>query len=933
MENLQKIQAKAAFRQLDRGAVFRYFLFIFVPIAFLVVAAGLTVLSTHIHHSRVEISEHEYAKVELSMLRINETLDTALVDLAFLVRDEDLIAYVKDPTEDKRQRLERNFTGFTEVKQIFDQVRYLDAKGQEQVRVNLVDRAAVPTPRAELQDKKHRYYFEDSIGLPQERVFVSRLDLNIEQKRVEVPFKPMVRLAAPVDVDGQRKGVVILNYLADGFLGHVRRTFVREDSSGYLLNADGFWLVGPTRTDEWAFMFDRGARFQDLYPDAWIALDQIRAGEIEQVITDRGVFTMTKIFSPSHAYATANSDPYWVVVSYVPLETWYAVQYAEHSLEVILTGLLLIILAAGAWRIALNRALRDQMDTLYQRRLVNALNESERRNTAVVEASDDVVITCTDDGIVRHANQAATPVLNIAQVDLVGRDITEFLMDPDAISARLAEGERQLLERERFETYAVRASGEGFPAEITVTPVQTEGYTRFSVIVRDITLRRSYEERLKRLANYDPLTGLANRVLLIEHLSQALRENNGPQGPFAVIMGDLDDFRIVNDTLGHVVGDEALKEAAGRIHQRTPEGGLACRFGGDEFVMVLPCMGDETLPAQVCTEILAAFESPLAVAGHKLYVGISLGVAFAHNGDDTATGLLQMADTAMYVAKDAARNTYRLFTADMHEASARRLAIQSRLAGAQARGDLSLHYQPLVDAKTHAVIGAEALMRWTDTELGFVGPGEFIPVAESTGMIIEFGTWALDQACAHAKKWSAQIEGFHVAVNISPVQLIGSDVVATVRAALERHDLDPGALEVEITEGLLIQDPAEAENILQGLVGLGLSISIDDFGTGYSSLSYLHRFPFSTLKIDRMFVTGLPDNSDDRSLVMAVLALAERQKLKVIGEGVEEARQGQWLAEQGCDILQGYLFGKAMDGDAFDALVNKSSGEDAQETT
>lgn len=909
-----------------RGVVWRYFLYIFVPLLVLFIGMAVVVFALHVHHARVEIGERERAKIELAQLSINETLNTAITDLRFLIRDDNLLGYVADPTEANRGRLERTFVSFSSAKQIFDQVRFIDQSGREQVRVNLVDHVAVAVPKSELQNKRHRYYFNDAISLSPRHVFMSRLDLNIERKRVEVPYKPMIRLVAPVDIDGRRAGVLVLNYLAENFMNHVRRTFAMEESDGFLINADGYWLIGPNRDTEWGFMLNRSDRFQQSYPDAWMNIGD----GISQFVTGRGVFTAVKVAQPKGVVGTSNSDPYWVLVSRVPLSSWYTDQVADHLPKAVIAALMLVLLGIGSWRIAHHRATREQMDTLYHRRLVDALNESERRNTAVVEASDDVVMTCTEAGFIRHANQAAERVFNIHQEDMVGRELAEFLMDPDTVSVRQSDGVRKMVEHERFETYAVRGTGEGFPAEITVTPIQTEGYTRFSLFIRDITLRRSYEERLKRLANYDPLTGLANRVLLLEQLSDALKDNHSPEGPYAVVMGDLDDFRIVNDTLGHVVGDEALKEAAGRIHQKAPSGSLACRFGGDEFVLVIPCRRDRTLPASVCNEVLNAFERPLEVAGHRLYVSISLGVAFADSPQDTATGLLQMADTAMYAAKDGGRNTYRTFTTDMHDDAARRLAIQTRLAGALERGDISLMYQPLIDAKTSRIIGAEALLRWHDAELGQVGPAEFVPVAESTGLIIEFGEWALNEACRHARVWRDAIPGFHIAVNISPVQLIGSDVASTIKDALLKHELEPEALEVEITEGLLIKDPHEAEVTLNGLAEVGVNISIDDFGTGYSSLSYLQRFPFTTLKIDRMFVMDLPGSEDSQSLVTAVVALAQRSNLKVIAEGVENTGQSQWLTEQGCDILQGYLYGKPMEQEAFDALAHNRTSSNGQ---
>ena len=906
----------------------RYFLYLFGPIFVAVVVASIAVVTLNIYHARTKIEDREAAKVNAVQVNIRESLSTAVTDLAFLVGDEDVVEYALNQTEEHRKRLERSFLAFSNAKPFFDQVRFLDADGQEQVRVNLGEHGPVATDAALLQNKKHRTYFSTGMALPADHVYMSPFDLNVERSQVEIPYKPMIRLVAPVDIDGKRHGVVVLNYLAENLLRHVRHAFILDESNGLLANAEGYWLIGPNRDLEWAFMFGRDDRFKDLYPEAWSNVSDTTT----RVVTDKGVFTIAKLKPPARVVSTANSDGYWVLASRVPLTAWYRGPFAEHIPEFSMTILALLVFGFGSWRVAANRALREQMDGLYNRRLVEALDESEHRNTAVVEASYDVVMTCSQSGLIRHANHAAERVFNAPQEDLIGREVSEFLMDPDTISVREHDGVRRLMARERFETYAVRATGEGFPAEITLTPIQTEGYTRFSLFIRDITMRRSFEERLKRLANYDPLTGLANRVLLLEHLSGALMNNRGPEGPYAVIMGDLDDFRIVNDTLGHVVGDEALKVAAERIHQKAPPNSLAGRFGGDEFVVIVPCRANRAVVGEVCKAILSAFERPLEVGGHRLYVGISLGVAFADTDDDTATGLLQMADTAMYAAKDGGRNTYRIFSTDMHEASARRLAIQTRLSGARARGDMSLAFQPLVDAKSSRIVGAEALMRWKDAELGHVGPDEFIPVAESTGLIIEYGQWALNEACRQTRKWRDVIPNFHIAVNISPVQLIASDMASTIKTALLKHDLSPAALEIEITEGVLIKDPLEAKSTLSELAEIGVSISIDDFGTGYSSLSYLHRFPFSTLKIDRMFVMDLPDSSDSGSLVTAVLALAQRSDLKVIAEGVETQGQAQWLKDQGCDLLQGYLYGKPMPGAAFDALVENRDPNDADAT-
>ncbi|MEG3619558.1 EAL domain-containing protein [Magnetovibrio sp. PR-2] len=902
-----------------------YFLPLFLPVFVAVIAVGIAMFALHIEHEHDEIVDREAAKIHITQISIHNALNTAIGDLRFLSSGAGLRDFILSPSPANRQRVENGFAAFSRSKNVFDQVRFIDATGQERIRIDLVDQAPVIVGSEDLQNKRHRYYFRDAMDLAQGQIYISRLDLNLENKRIEIPYKPMIRLTAPVDVDGQRGGVLVFNFLAENVLGQVRRVFTGQESDGWLTNASGHWLIGPSRDVEWGFMFNRSDRVQSRYPEVWRNVSD----GITQTSTGDGIFTTARITPPLNVVVSQNSDPYWVLISRAPQFFWYQHRLLDHIPGALVVLAIVLGLGYFSWRLSYQRASRSQSDGVYKRQLEEALSESEHRSTAVVEASDDVVLMCTETGLIRHANKAAERVFNVPAVDLIGREVTEFLMEPITIALRSADGTHRLQERERFETYAVKGTGDGFPAEITSTPVHTKGNTRFSVFIRDITLRRSYEERLKRLANYDPLTGLANRVLLLEHLRDVLQGDHGPDGPYAVILGDLDDFRIVNDTLGHVVGDEALKEVAGRIYQKAPAGSLASRFGGDEFVLVVPCRGNRDVAAEVSQSILQAFERPLEVAGHRLYSSISLGVAFTEHKDDTATGLLQMADTAMYAAKDAGHNTFRMFSKSMHDDAARRLAIQTRLAGAQGRGDIFLNYQPLVDAKSERIIGAEALMRWTDAELGPIGPAEFIPVAESTGLIIDFGEWALYQACELASEWRKSIPNFHVAVNISPVQLIGADIVSTVQSALLKNKLPPEALEIEITEGLLIKDPLEAEKILDELADIGVSISIDDFGTGYSSLSYLQRFPFTTLKVDRMFVQDLPESEDSCSLVSTVLALAERSNLKVIAEGVEEQSQAEWLKDQGCDIIQGYLYGRPVDEQTFSALVNnRKSDED-----
>jgi len=418
------------------------------------------------------------------------------------------------------------------------------------------------------------------------------------------------------------------------------------------------------------------------------------------------------------------------------------------------------------------------------------------------------------------------------------------------------------------------------------------------LLLREVDERKKAEAKLHYQAEYDGLTGLPNRLLAMDRLSQAMLHARRSGTRVVLIFVDLDDFKKVNDTLGHPVGDALLVEAASRLRHAVRDEDTVARHGGDEFLVILGGLQRAESADLIAEKIVQAFAPSFVLGENELVVTPSLGLAvFPEDGDEPST-LLRNADLAMYDAKDAGRNTYRYFNKRVHETSVRRLAIERQLRSALQRAELRLHYQPLVATGSRRLAGAEALLRWHHPEEGLIGPEQFIAVAEHTGLIVEIGDWVLQTACAQLAEWRAQgAEGLRMAINVSPRQFRGDRLLRGVQACMAQHRLPPGCLQIEVTESLLVRNQPEVRETLQALSAAGVALAMDDFGTGYSSLSYLKRFPFHALKIDREFVRDLASDPEDRALVSAAIRLGKGLGLTVVAEGVENEEQMRFLVE------------------------------------
>ena len=476
----------------------------------------------------------------------------------------------------------------------------------------------------------------------------------------------------------------------------------------------------------------------------------------------------------------------------------------------------------------------------------------------------------------------------------------------------------------RGELWDKRKNGEAFPIWISISVVRnTQGkITHYFAIMSDVSERKRSEEQIHYLAYFDVLTGLPNRSLFFRLTDQALLEAKRDQAHAALLFVDLDRFKPINDSLGHEVGNQLLRRVATRLREALRAEDVVARLGGDEFAVALFDIAQRDHAANVARKLLDVLKEPFRIHNHELKLGASIGIAiYPEDSPDTET-LLRLADLAMYRAKQSGEG-YAFFSEELNRRALQRLRVEAGLRRALAQDELLLHYQPKVDIATGRVVGAEALVRWRHPETGMVPPGEFIPVAEESGLVVDIGNWVLNAACAQASAWrQAGLPPVKIAVNLSAREF-APDLSERVKEVLDRHGLPPSFLELEITEGVLAKSTEGVIRMMGELMSLGIGLSLDDFGTGFSSLSYLKRFPVDTLKIDRSFVTGIPGDANDCAIAGAIVSMAKQLRHTVIAEGVETQDQLAFLRQIGCDAIQGFLFSRPLDAASFEALLRE----------
>ena len=598
------------------------------------------------------------------------------------------------------------------------------------------------------------------------------------------------------------------------------------------------------------------------------------------------------------------------------------------------------------------RELRTAIEiALYKHRAERELARNQELLRATINSIGEGVLAADEDGRIIFLNPVAQALTGWMQEEAVGHDWHEvFQLDRDDEAPRaFSPGARAGVARPRL---LRERDGRVRPVEMHMTPMHSQSGEPIGLVVtfRDVTERRALEERLVHQAFHDPLTGLPNRALLTSRLRHQLAQNarlpgserrerctgEDMMGCTAVLFLDMDNFKVVNDSLGHAAGDAMLVEIAARLERCLRQGDTAARFGGDEFVIMIDDVENPRYATQIAQRVVDALQAPFDIGGQKVYSSPSIGIAFAGRGTETPDELLRDADTAMYDAKKRGKACFCVFHNSLSQAARARLETGNDLRLALERGEFVLHYQPKVELSSGHIYGVEALVRWEHPTRGLLQPSEFIEIAEEMGIIVPLGRWVLGQACRQAKEWqrdelasnlsigvnvsgqqlsqgqSARMSTLDINVNVSARQLHHPDLVREVAQILQETGLDPHCLVLEITESVLMEEAESTMTVLEGLKNLGVRLAIDDFGTGYSSLAYLRVFPIDFLKIDRQFVRGVGQSADGDIILNSMIELAHALKLTVVAEGAETAEEVVELRKLGCDLAQGFFFARPL---------------------
>jgi len=562
-----------------------------------------------------------------------------------------------------------------------------------------------------------------------------------------------------------------------------------------------------------------------------------------------------------------------------------------------------------------------------RRRVRHTLAELRASNshlTAILQAVPDLLFEMDRDGRYLAVHTSREDMLSAPRAAIEGHLVEEVLAPDAAQTVRRAIDTALREGHSHGELIEVDVGGETRWFELSAARKDRMpgDATGFILLSRDVTERVKAQHRIQQLADNDQLTGLPNRISLRQLFHAAVALSHRHAQPVAVLFMDLDHFKHINDSLGHDYGDRLLIKVVERIRTCLRDSDIACRMGGDEFVLVLPETGAAGA-AHAATRMHEAMQPAFDLGEHRVSIGVSLGIAlYPDDGQDIDT-LLRKSDAAMYQAKAEGRNSYRFFTDEMQARSDRTLALSNALAFALERDEITLHYQPVVRVADQRVIGAEALVRWTHPTLGTVSPAEFIPIAEGGGQIIRLGDWVLEQAVKQASAWHNAGRDLTVAVNVSAIQFRHPDFVQRIAQVLHTHALPAAKLELEVTESLTMGDPEAAIRTMQALRGLGVSLAIDDFGTGYSSMSYLRRLGFDKVKIDQSFVRDIGRDADDEAIISAIIQLGHSLGMLTLAEGVETESQRRFLASHGCALMQGWLVSRACPLEDFEAFLDR----------
>jgi len=874
------------------------------------------------YHIQKELFEKEsFFILKEQNIKIAQNLESVTSDISYLSQKQNILSSFSTflAPSDSAELLD-----FVQSHSAYEQLRTIDLEGKERFRINRLANVPKVVQKSNLQSKKSRYYVTKALTLNRGEFYISALDLNIENKKVERPYRPTLRIATPVfDREGEKRGVIVLNVNYGAFLNYLQSSLKKDEIELFIANHKGAWIIAPKKEDSWRFMFGEVQnQLKEFSPKLWEQISTQRGDIIDskQYLCNYKVIRPLELIEQNFSFKDKTSTTfnqgldenlqwYFVVAISNKVLTQRTLTNVYKGLPYLFLGVLILFI------------LSTYLIYLIEKMLLQT-KELKLAASYFLNSDNGMVITDTSTKILQ-VNPRYEEITGYRKDELMGRMI-------NMLSSGLTSKKTYQKMWESIETTGKwegelsdrKKDGSAYIQLLRIYAIKDERgkVENYLGITTDITEKRESDQKIHKLAFEDIVTGLPNRKYFENELIKTIASSKQNRRSIAVIFIDLDNFKWINVTAGHLIGDHFLREVAKRLDNSLSLEHLMARFSGDKFFIIIDFANYHLVPL-LAKQLLQSLQQPIKVNEDEFFTTASMGIAFYPQDASTAQKLIQHANTAMYQAKADGKNRYRFFASTMNKEVNREFSLESHLNHAIKNNEFQLLFQPQISLKTKEVVGAEALIRWKSAELGDVYPNEFIPVAELSDKIIPITMWVIKESCKMLKKIQRYKKDISLAVNISSRHIKNNNFTRDIYEAVSSEGILAKQIELEITEGSLIENIEETIEKINTLKSYGFRIAIDDFGTGYSSLSYLKKFGFHKLKIDRAFVYNLPHDKENNSLTKAIITISKTFNMKVIAEGAETKEHIAFLEENKCDMVQGYYFSKPLSSKDFIAYL------------
>ncbi|MCB2299092.1 bifunctional diguanylate cyclase/phosphodiesterase [Clostridium tagluense] len=893
--------------------ILKYFAAIFLPLLIILLSALFAVNNLQIQKDKQIFMEREKTVGKINKLNIQTTFNSVTADLKVIKDAATLNDYVNNSTTQNISELNKMFMRFSKTKTIYDQLRLINVEGMEIARVNYNGGNVYIASPKQLQNKKQRDYFKATMNLKPKEIYISQFDLNL---RNEETNKPTIHFGVPIfKGNGEKFGVLIFNYLGKNVLDEINEN-VRQNRefNVELLNSEGYFL----RSGD-----EKHISFKNENKDMWDIISHNESGYLEN---KKSIYYYDTIYPLSYIrekrdvnFTHSTGYTYWkTIISYPKDEFSFIKKLVDNGFLDIGYIFFIIILVSSA---VITHIIFKRQEAL--ERLKAAGNIFDNSKEAILITDAETRITYVNKAFLHITGYSEDKVLGIkTSYFKSGKHNKEFYKNMWQSIITYGNWQGEIWDRKK--------NGEFYPKLLNILAIKGDNDkdTQYVGIFEDLTLLKEKEEKINILKNYDGLTSLPNLSLMKELMHKKISENSNMEDcKYYLVSLTVTNYDIVKNGLGLKKADSLIVTTLKRIKNHMEDNFIIGSSGKNEFMILLECIKNDNIILEFATNVLNEFKNPFLIEDEEIIVQLAMGVTSYEEDSDTVELLIENANIAKMYAAEEAESNVKFYKYELKEEYLESIKIKQLLRGALERGELYLTYQPQVDLESGQIVGTEALIRWKSPELGNISPVRFIPLAEKTGLILPFGEWVLDEALRQTKRWRDQkLKPILMSVNISPVQFKKVDVFKIIKEKLKKYDLSGESLEIEVTEGLLLDNDPNLMAQLENINNIGVRLAMDDFGTGYSSLSYLRKFKFHKIKIDREFVKDYPEN-DDGTIAKTIINLSKNLEITVIAEGAETEEQINFLRKNKCDQIQGYYYSPPVLPGEFEKLLRSGHFE------